>query len=113
MSNFMTSVFTSTVQYITENLSCLTYAGDVIVNKYLIYTSYYDLLVDISEGFGVWVSIVVLTLALLALSVAIHKEESSTTNLPQTKGTPKKSNLANSSSYSSFTRFIASLRNKL
>ena len=77
----MTSVFTSTVQYITENLSCLTYAGDVIVNKYLIYTSYYDLLVDISEGFGVWVSIVVLTLALLALSVAIHKEESSTTNL--------------------------------
>ena len=47
------SLPTNAIKYLIDNLSCLSYAGDVVVSKYLIYTSYYDLLVDISEGFGV------------------------------------------------------------
>jgi hypothetical protein len=113
MSTFFTSLLTNVTKYFSDNLSCLSYAGDVIVSKYLIYTSYYDLLVDISEGFGVWVSITVLVLALLSLLVVIHDTEVPATNTPLKKLNPKKGGVANSLSYSSFTKFIGAMRNRL
>ena len=40
-------------QYLVENLKSLMYGLEIITHKHLIHISYYDLLVDISEGFGV------------------------------------------------------------
>ena len=113
MSAFFMSLPTNAIKYLADNLSCLSYAGDVVVSKYLIYTSYYDLLVDISEGFGVWVAITVLILALSSLSVMIHDTELPTTTLSSSKVGLKKSNVANLLTYSSFVRFMGSLKTRL
>ena len=39
--------------YTTSNLTCLTYGPQVLVSKSLLLTSYFDLLADLSEAFGV------------------------------------------------------------
>jgi len=42
-----------TLQYSLSNFSCLFYGLDTLSMKYLFFAGYYDLLVDISEGFGI------------------------------------------------------------
>jgi len=42
-----------TIQYFVNNFTCIFYTLDTLNTKYLFFTGYYDLLVDISEGFGI------------------------------------------------------------
>lgn len=53
MFNLFTTTLAHTLTYITENLSCLSYGIEVFIYKYLINFACYDLLIDISESFGV------------------------------------------------------------
>ena len=89
MFSSFTATFSHTISYITENLSCLSYGFEVILNKYLINFACYDLLVDISESFGIWVVLFVLLTSSLLLSIVIHsytsysKTSSAETTIPQ------------------------------
>ena len=58
--------------YLQENFTCLLYGLDILLTKYLFLISYYDLLVDISEGFGVWIALLILILASLTLLITIQ-----------------------------------------
>ena len=96
-----------TPNYIFENLSCLSYGFEVLLHKYLINFSCYDLLVDISESFGIWVVIFVLVCASLNTSTAIHQHSK-----------PSKEYTTNSfknktSVYSSFVKFVTLQKTKL
>jgi hypothetical protein len=53
MFSYISLLVSHLFSYVSENLKALTYGLEVISHKHLIHISYYDLLVDISEGFGV------------------------------------------------------------
>lgn len=65
-----------TTKYFLDNLTCLFYGLDVLSNKYLLFAGYYDLLVDISESFGIWVSLLVLITSTLTLTVFVQQSNS-------------------------------------
>jgi hypothetical protein len=67
-----------TVNYLIENLSCMLYGADVLVTRCAFFTSYHDLLTDISEAFGVWVVILVLTVSSLTVLITIQQTLAST-----------------------------------
>ena len=71
MFNSCIATFSHTLAYLTENLTCLSYGFEVLIHKYLINFVCYDLLVDVSESFGIWVVLFVLLTSSLLLSVVI------------------------------------------
>ena len=73
MFSSFTAMLSHTFAYLTENLTCLTYGFEILLHKYLINFACYDLLVDISESFGVWVTLFVLVASALLTSVVVHK----------------------------------------
>lgn len=53
MFSYFSLSLTHLLSYLTENIKSLMYGLEIISHKHLVHISYYDLLVDISEGFGV------------------------------------------------------------
>jgi hypothetical protein len=104
-----------TLQYVLSNFTCIFYTLDTLNIKYLFFSGYYDLLVDISEGFGIWIVLLVLTSSSLTLTVLIQQF-----NMPTTLGTTKslytsysKNAQTNSTrllSYKNFLRFIPQIK---
>ena len=62
-----------TANYPLCNANSLSYGLDALNTVYLLLSGYYDLLVDISEGFGIWISLSVLTISSLTLTVSIQQ----------------------------------------
>merc|ERR1711990_339792 len=101
MFNSCIVTFSHTWSYVFENLSCLMYGIETLLHKYLINFACYDLLVDISESFGIWIVLFILFNASLLLSVTIH----SYGYTPKTTN-PVSSSLNTKLSLNSFIRFI-------
>ena len=93
-----------TNQYFLDNSLCLFYGLDVLNNKYLIFSGYYDLLSDISESFGVWIALLVLTTSALTLSVFI--QQSNNYAVLKIKNVVK-SNSAMFVTYRSFLKYVS------
>jgi hypothetical protein len=53
MFSYISLAGTHLFNYLAENIKALMYGLEIITHKHLVHISYYDLLVDISEGFGV------------------------------------------------------------
>lgn len=104
-----------TLQYVLTNFTCVFYTLDTLNIKYLFFSGYYDLLVDISEGFGIWIVLLVLTSSSLTLTILVQQF-----NMPTTLGTTKslytlysKNTQTNSTrllSYKNFLRFIPQIK---
>ena len=107
MFNALAIMISHTTNYIFENLSCLSYGFEVILHKYLINFSCYDLLVDISESFGIWVVIFVLVCASLNTSTAVHQHSK------PSKEQAASSEKNQSSVYASFLKFVTLQKTKL
>jgi hypothetical protein len=97
-----------TYNYFFENLTCLTYGLEILVYKYLINFTYYDLLVDISESFGIWIVLFILLTSSLLVSVLIHQYSSNTKNNLNNTTSESKTN-----EYKTFLKFITLPKNKL
>lgn len=46
-------LFSHTISYFTENLTCLFYGFELLATRFAFFASYYDLLADLAEAFGV------------------------------------------------------------
>lgn len=71
MSGWLITVF-DFCAYINDNLTCLFYYLELLFRTSLYLMSYNDLLVDISESFGVWVTVIVLLSSYVSTLVTIH-----------------------------------------
>lgn len=107
MFNLFTTTLTHTLTYITENLSCLSYGIEVFIYKYLINFACYDLLVDISESFGVWTVLFVLLTSSLLVSVLAHQYNNTCKNTLNTS-----TNAAKPNTYKSFLKFSTLTKTK-
>ena len=58
--------------YIIDNLNCLFFYLELLFRTSLYLMSYNDLLVDIAESFGVWVTVIVLLSSYVSTLVIIH-----------------------------------------
>lgn len=54
-------------------LTAAAYGLDITTMKNLFTAGYCDLLVDISEGFGIWITLLVLTTSSMSLTVNIQQ----------------------------------------
>jgi hypothetical protein len=114
MFSYFSALISHFFQYFIENLKTLIYGLEVISHKHLIHISYYDLLVDISEGFGVWMVILILVTSSLLTLTLIHSMTSPSgstlkgTNVDHTKLSTSKSIL-----YKTFSRFKTFTTSKL
>lgn len=108
MFSSLTATLSHTFAYLTENLSCLSYGFEVLLHKYLINFACYDLLVDISESFGVWVVLFVLLASALLTSVVVHKH-SHVSKTPNTAAAQQ----ATPSTFKAFLKFTTLSKNKL
>lgn len=106
--NSITTAFSHLLNYLIENLSCLSYGFEIIINKYLINFACYDLLVDISESFGVWVVVFVLLTSALLVSITIHHH----TSVNKGSESPK-TKQAQPIIFKSFLRFSTLTKTKL
>ena len=106
-SAFITT-FSHTLNYIIENLSCLSYGFEIFLHKYLINFACYDLLVDIAESFGIWVVLFVLVAAALLVSVTIHQYTNVTKTAPSSTSQTSKPY-----TYKSFLKFLTLSKTKL
>ena len=96
-----------TLQYSLSNFSCLFYGLDTLSMKYLFFAGYYDLLVDISEGFGIWIALLVLTTSSLTLTVSIQQTNAPTIlGLKSITANTLKTNSATLLAYRNFLRYI-------
>ena len=114
MFSYFSTLLSHFFQYLTENLKSLMYGLEVISHKHLIHISYYDLLVDISEGFGVWMVILILVTSSLLTLTLIHSMTSP--SLSMSKGNSvnnAKLSTSKSITYKTFTRVKAFARIKL
>lgn len=59
--------------YLSENLTCMSYGLDLLVQELSLLVSYTSLLLDISEIFGVWLVVSVLLLLALSSMIVIHR----------------------------------------
>ena len=106
MFSYLSILVSHFFQYLIENLKTLMYGLEVISHKHLIHISYYDLLVDISEGFGVWMVILILVTSSLLTLTLIHSMTSP--SLSMSKGVSVDNTKLSSSksiTYKSFSRF--------
>lgn len=58
--------------YIMDNLNCLFFYLELLLRTSLYLMSYNDLLVDIAESFGIWVTVVILLSSYVSTLVIIH-----------------------------------------
>ena len=65
-------LFLDLYTYITDNLNCIFYYFELLFQTSLYLMSYNDLLVDIAESFGVWVTVIVLLSSYVSTLVIIH-----------------------------------------
>lgn len=64
---------TAIVDYVDVNTSCLFYGAQLAASKSSLIVSYFDLLVDLSETFGVWVVLSMITLAAVTALAIIQQ----------------------------------------
>lgn len=114
MFSYISLAITHLFNYLAENVKALMYGLEIITHKHLVHISYYDLLVDISEGFGVWMVILVLVTSSLLTLTLIHTMTSPTLNSSKSS-TMNYSKLSTSKSitYKLFTKFKAFYHNKI
>ena len=108
MFSYLPVLISHFFNYLIENLKALVYGLEVLSHKHLIHISYYDLLVDISEGFGVWMVILILVTSSLLTLTLIHSMTSP--SLSMSKGTNvvnTKLSSSKSITYKTFSRFKA------
>lgn len=105
--------FASIFQYIGSNLTCTLYGTQFSIYKTTTMTTYFSLLTDLAEAFGIWAAMAVLLLATLLATTVVQQTTASTFGLLTTTGNNSSSekNL-NSVIYSLFTRRVARLRIK-
>ena len=65
-------VYQHLLSYLTDNLTCLFYILDLVIEQCNWLTSYTNLLLDISEIFGAWVVLSVLLLSTLTALAYTH-----------------------------------------
>ena len=71
--NYIYSVFQYWKSFLDNGITTILCFVDEFMQKYVYAFSYVDLLVEISESFGLWIAIVVLFLASLVLSTFIQQ----------------------------------------
>lgn len=59
--------------YLSENLTCMSYGLDLLIQELSLLVSYTSLLLDISEIFGVWLVVSILLLLALSSMIVIHR----------------------------------------
>tara|TARA_B110000977_G_scaffold92018_1_gene121998 strand:- start:479 stop:721 length:243 start_codon:yes stop_codon:yes gene_type:complete len=75
--------------------------------KYLFFAGYYDLLVDISEGFGIWIVLLILTTSSLTLTISIQQINAPTIlGLKNISAGTLTTNAATLLAYRNFLRYI-------
>jgi len=100
--------------YFAENLKALTYGLEIIAHKHLVHISYYDLLVDISEGFGVWMVILILVTSSLLTLTLIHAMTSTPISSSKVNNVNYSKLSTNKSiTYKTFTKFKSFYQNKI
>ena len=90
-------------EYVLDTLSCLMYTVELISVNLSYILSYNDLLVDIAESFGVWVTVLVLLSSHITVLSIIHNS---------TNNSSLKNKLPSSRTYNYFLKYW-SFRNKL
>lgn len=106
MLNALYQSINSLFTYLDTNVSCLLYGAQLTASKSLLFASYFDLLVDLAEAFGVWTVLSILILTALTALVVIQQiigfmwETTKTT-----KTTNFKEDNLNTVTYRLFTRF--------
>ena len=114
MYNFQYSFFSHFFQYIEENLYCLFYGIELLATRYSFFASYFDLLADLSEAFGVWIALLVLMTSTITAMAVIQQVTTSSKDV--FKLNVSSSNLKatnNFVQYKYFLNFIATKNNKL
>lgn len=71
MSEWIYTVF-ELYTYTTDNLNCMFYYLELLFRTSLYLMSYNDLLVDIAESFGVWVTVISLLSSYVTTLVMVH-----------------------------------------
>ena len=66
-------MFKHIIAYIDDNLLCLFYGVEVLAEKYAIFASYYDLLSDIADSYGIYTALAVLTISGTLLLVVVQE----------------------------------------
>jgi hypothetical protein len=93
-------IFVFYSQYITDNFLCLLYGLDFILSRSMFLISYFDLLADISEVFGVWITISILAISVITTMVTIQEITTTSKTLIDSN-----SNLLNFSKTNNFTNY--------
>jgi hypothetical protein len=106
MFSYLSLLTTHLISYLSENIKSLIYGLEIISHKHLIHISYSDLLVDISEGFGVWMVILILVTSSLLTLTLIHSLTSPSLNTSKMNYISYSKLSTNKSiTYKTFTKF--------
>ena len=87
-------------QYSIDNLLCLLYGFEFMLSKSMFLFSYFDLLADISEVFGVWITISILALSIITTMTTIQEITTTSKTLIDSN-----SSLLNSSKTNNFSNY--------
>lgn len=94
------------ILYISENLTCLFFGFDLLFKNSIVMASYYDLITDVAEGFGVWIALLILILPSLTLLVVVQQLGTIVSSFGINLAKNKLNKISNTNAYKNFLKIV-------